>query len=73
MKGSWKTTLGGSLTATGIALAMATQLEWATPAEKHWFLLAGFLCGIVGTFTTGLFARDHDKSSEDVGLKPDGK
>lgn len=63
---SWKTTLGGAITALGVSLMAAAQLDWTTAAEKHTFLLIGFILMALGTFLTGLFARDNDKTSEQV-------
>lgn len=56
---SWKTSLGGILTALGISL---TQME-----GPEWLSAAGAATAAIGSLITALFARDNDKSSEDVG------
>lgn len=68
MSGSWKTTLGGMLTAGGLALMGAP--EWVKPAHAYWLKIAGYLCTIAGPLILGLTARDNDKRSEDVGAGP---
>lgn len=61
MKTSWKTTLCGSIAALGAFLATQTDPSWLPVLGK---LLAG-----AGAFGIGMFARDNDKSSEDIGVK----
>jgi hypothetical protein len=56
---SWKTTLAGAIGALG---AYFTTL----PGTLH---IVGQVLTATGTFLIGLFARDNDKSSEDVGAK----
>ena len=60
MKSSWKTTLAGLLTGGGILFAQQF------PQWSKWGLFASG----VGAILTGLFARDNDKTSEDVGAGP---
>jgi hypothetical protein len=69
IKGSWKTTVGGSLTATGTMLLGAGALDWMPVEHKAKTMMIGFILMAVGTFFTGLFARDNNRSSESVGLK----
>lgn len=58
---SWKTTLAGAVTALGTYFASVGDPEWM----KH----VGQLMAISGPFIGGLFSRDNDKTSEDLGLK----
>ena len=67
-KGSWKTTLGGSLTATGTILLGAGALDWMPASHKHHSMMIGFALMTIGTFFTGFFARDNNKTSKDVGI-----
>lgn len=66
-KGSWKTTAAGLAGVVGI-VAMALQAHFdgdpATVAE--WGIVIPTVISQIGL----LFARDNDKSSEQVGLKP---
>lgn len=50
--------------ALGIALSQA-------PADSlpHWLRVAGLAMSVVGLALAGIFARDNDVSSEDVGIK----
>jgi hypothetical protein len=68
IKGSWKTTLGGSLTATGTMLLGAGALDWMPAEHKTKAMMLGFILMAIGTFCTGFFARDNNKTSADVGL-----
>jgi hypothetical protein len=71
---SWKTTIGGSLTAAGTflwgaPLAMGA-LKVPVPIPPWLFsacVIGGLLLSVGGVFCTGLYARDNDKSSEEVG------
>lgn len=54
---SWKTSLGGILSATGIGL------KQAPPAVSQW----SDLVTIIGTLLLGLGARDNNVSSEEAG------
>ena len=58
---SWKTTLGGLLAATGLALKHAPE-----PAVASW---SDFATGL-GIAILGMAARDNGVSSEDAGIKP---
>jgi len=58
---SWKTTVSGLLALLGANLA----LFW----PEHCAKLGGFLAAL-GSGVGLLFARDNDKSSEDVGAAP---
>jgi len=69
LKGSWKTTLGGALTATGTVLLGAGALDWMPEGYKSKTMLVGFILMAAGTFFTGLFARDNDKTSKSIGMK----
>jgi hypothetical protein len=64
---SWKTTLGGALGAAGTALMGAGSLDWLPPSHKTVIMEVGFFAGILGVLFVGLFARDNDRTSEDVG------
>jgi len=55
---SWKTTVAGAVAALGVYFKSQTDMA-----------IVGDVLIAVGTFLTGLFARDSDKSSEDVGAK----
>jgi hypothetical protein len=66
-KGSWKTTVGGALTATGTMLMGAGSLDWMPANQKSKAMLAGFIMMAAGTFCMGFFARDDNKTSKDVG------
>ncbi len=57
MKKSWKTTLGGILSATGLGL------KNAPPNVAQW----ADLITILGTLLLGFSARDNNVSSEDAG------
>lgn len=67
---SWKTTLGGSVTALGLGLMGVDAMDWIKPEHKYAFRLAGFIMSVLGPFFMGLFSRDNDKTSEDVGAGP---
>lgn len=69
---SWKTTLGGSITALGGALLGAGELGWIKEEHRYPIKLLGLLATILGPFMIGIFARDNDKSSEEVGAKKPG-
>lgn len=56
---SWKTTLAGAVSALGV---------YFTSLDGTMHLVGQVLTG-VGTFLVGLWARDNNKSSEDVGAK----
>ena len=66
---SWKTTLGGSCTAAGTLLLGAGALDWMPAEQQYKAMMAGFIMMAAGTFFAGLFARDNNKSSENVGVK----
>jgi len=67
MKSSWKTTLGGSLTALGLALMGAGALDWLPADHKKIMMELGFCLSVIGPFFTGIFARDNNVTSEDAG------
>lgn len=67
MKGSWRTTLGGTLTAAGAALMGVGLFDWVKPDHKYCLQLSGFLLSVIGPLLHGLFARDNIVSSEQVG------
>lgn len=58
---SWKTTLCGAIAAAAGGVAAANLNPLVTK-------IAGIIAALA-TGLTGLFARDNDKSSEDVGTK----
>ena len=61
MTGSWKTTVAGCAAAAGGVLKTASGMP-------HWVSVLGDVLLTAGTACLGLFARDNDKSSEDVGI-----
>ena len=61
MKTSWKTTLFGALSALGAYLVTVPDPAWLATLGKA-------LC-VIGPGLLGFFARDNNKSSEDVGAK----
>lgn len=67
MKGSWKTTLCGLLgiAAAGITLVAQPILDGDPTTNPQWAVFGTTIAAAVGL----LFARDNDKSSEDVGTK----
>jgi len=67
MKGSWKTTLCGLLgiVAAGITLVAQPILDGDPSTVPQWAAFGTTIAAAVGL----LFARDNDKSSEDVGTK----
>ena len=70
---SWKTTLGGSLAGFGVFLVgVPTALGVIGHPLPGKFVDAlvtiGLLIQGLGVFFTGLFGRDNDKTSEDVGV-----
>ena len=65
--GSWKTTLIGVLT-IGVAVGAALLAFLKTGAMPDFTVLAPAVLAGWGL----IHARDNDKSSEDVGIKPGG-
>lgn len=68
---SWKTTLGGSLAATGVFLAGGPMALSACNVKLPdglfaKLLIAGFLLQAAGVLVNGLFARDNNVPSEAV-------
>ena len=61
VKGSWKTTVAGAISALGVYLSTQTQYSWAPVTGQ---VLTG-----LGTFLMGMFARDNNVSSEAAGVK----
>ncbi len=76
---SWKTTVGGSVGALGTALFGAPitlaviDKEYIPKAVVSVMVISGVIFMAVGTFLNGLFARDNDKTSEDVGVDENTK
>jgi len=64
---SWKTTLCGVLgfVATVITVVAQPLLDGDPATEPMWAVAGTALAACIGLF----FARDNDKSSEDVGTK----
>jgi len=54
---SWKTTLAGAIAALGVYFHSIPDMQF----------LGDILAG-AGAFLTGLFARDNDKTSEQIGV-----
>ncbi len=59
MKKSWKTTMAGAVGALG---------TYFSTLEGSWKVAGQILVGL-STFLLGMFARDNDKTSEQVGAK----
>ena len=59
MNASWKTTVAGAIAALGI---------YFTGLDGGWHI-AGQVMTAIGTFLTGLLARDHNVTSEKAGAK----
>ncbi len=75
---SWKTTLGGCLATAGKAMfgwPIILAVNGHTPSQSllMGFLIAGLSLDMAGTFCNGLWARDNDKTSEDVGVDDNSK
>lgn len=58
---SWKTTLCGAIAALGV--------YFQTIPDPAWMMTLGQVLAGVGTFLTGMFARDNNVTSEQAGLK----
>jgi hypothetical protein len=67
MKGSWKTTLCGVLGVVASAITMIAQplLDGNAATEPQYAAFGTIAIAAVGL----LFARDNNKSSEDVGAR----
>lgn len=69
---SWKTTLGASLQTLGTTLmgvGIVPGLTDMAAAEKlKWVVITGFIINAAGGFFVGLWARDNDKTSTQLGL-----
>ena len=75
---SWKTTLGGSLGATGTFLWGVTVALSVFKAEiipdgvAKWCIVGGVMMQAGGVLFTGLFGRDNGVTSEQAGaVKPE--
>lgn len=65
---SWKTTSAGVAGILGVLLTGLSELWDGNPnTNPDWALICGIIASQVGL----LFARDNDKSSEDVGAVKD--
>ena len=78
MKRSWKTTLGGCLATAGKAIfgwPIILAVQGHTPSQGllMTFLIIGLTLDMAGTFCNGLWGRDNDKTSEDVGVDENSK
>lgn len=66
MKGSWKTTVAGIGTIlAAVGAALAAQFDASPDTVPNWGAVATAITAGAGL----LFARDNDKSSEDVKAK----
>jgi hypothetical protein len=71
MNSSWKTTLCGLLALVGGGIFTAYQLKPELLADfPKWMPGLGFLMMTIGGGFTGVFARDNNKTSEQVGATP---
>lgn len=66
MKGSWKTTAFGILSALGI---IATQVSYLLDADPATVFSLEAVFAALGVIGIGFFARDNNVSSEQVGAK----
>ncbi len=67
---SWKTSLFGLLGASGGAVLGAYAIGLLAPGDlPSWIKSVAILCSVIGPAGVGVFARDNNKTSEDVGLK----
>jgi hypothetical protein len=67
MKTSWKTTIGGIMSAIGTAIIGANvALDLVTPPTLLWI---GYLMSALGPVLLGVSARDANKSSSDHGIR----
>lgn len=65
---SWKTTIAGVAGILGVLLTGLSELWDGNPnTNPDWALICGIIASQIGL----LFARDNDKSSEDVGAVKD--
>lgn len=61
---SWKSTLGGALSATGVSLVgvgVVPQLAGAPNKFLLWLAVTGFILQALGTFFGHLFAADQSE------------
>jgi hypothetical protein len=65
---SWKTSVFGLMAAIGAAIVGAMQIGAIDAATlPAWVKGVATLMSVIGTAAIGFFARDNDKTSEDVG------
>lgn len=70
LSGSWKSTVFGAGGLGAALFNIASMLFDDNPnTNPDW----GVYLPIIFASAVGLFTRDNDKSSQDVGLRPDGK
>lgn len=71
---SWKTTVFGLMAAIGGAVLTGLATGFIDPGDlPKWVKGVAGLLSVIGTAGIGFFARDNNKTSEDVGAKPQGK
>lgn len=71
---SWKTSLFGLTAAIGAAIVGAFATGVMDPHDfPLWLKKVALLMAVIGGAGTGFFARDNDKSSEQVGAGGQGK
>lgn len=71
---SWKTSLFGLMAAIGAAIVGALATGVMDPHDfPLWLKKVALLMAVIGGAGTGFFARDNDKSSEQVGAGGQGK
>jgi len=72
MISSWKTTLFGLLAAVGAAVSAGIQTGIIDATHfPAWFKGMAALVSVIGTAGVGVFARDNNKTSEQVGAGHD--
>jgi hypothetical protein len=63
---SWKTTLGGAFSAAGsamVGIGVVPQLAGTPNKVLTYIAMAGFICNVIGTFVSHLFAADTDATN----------
>lgn len=56
---SWRTTLCGIGTATGLGLMGAPLIGWVNGDGRHSVMVAGWFCCVICALLQGIHSRDH--------------